>query len=158
MALLELRIRTGQHIASRQVLEVREYSTFKVVRQIENGGLLPMITVVNCHYQTPDIYCGRPHKRFAGSPLANPFPMASGADRGRVIAEYRLWLWKQIKGGNGAVLDALTTIYAFNEVHGGVSLGCWCAPKACHCDVIVRALACGEVQYFLYQTGLLGQF
>lgn len=44
-----------------------------------------MITVVNCHYQTPDIYCGRPHKRFAGSPLANPFPMASEADRGRVI-------------------------------------------------------------------------
>lgn len=99
-----------------------------------------MITVVNCHYQTPDIYCGRPHKRFAGSPLANPFPMASEADRGRVIAEYRLWLWGKIKAGNQAVLNELRVIVDAEQSRELVALGCWCSPKACHCDQVILAL------------------
>lgn len=99
-----------------------------------------MITVVNCHYQTPDIYCGRPHKCFAGSPLANPFPMTSEADRSRVIAEYRLWLWGKIKAGDRAVLNELRIIVDLEQSRGSVALGCWCSPKVCHCDQVALAL------------------
>lgn len=46
--------------------------------------------------------------------------------RGECIARYEGWLRE-----NKALFAAL------DELHGLV-LGCWCAPRACHGDVLVR--------------------
>lgn len=89
------------------------------------------------------VYCGRP------SPLGNPCsePMAPCPTCGlvhfgpkmvqltecRSIECYRKWLWQRIKGRDPAIMRALRALKPDDL------LGCWCAPKACHCDVIIKA-------------------
>jgi Domain of unknown function (DUF4326) len=53
--------------------------------------------------------------------------------RDQVIAKYRLWLWAEIKAGR---ID-LANLAALH----GKTLGCWCAPKRCHGEVLARAAA-----------------
>lgn len=69
------------------------------------------------------------------SVLGNPFDMKdrSEAERARVIAAYRKWLWVRIQAGDADVLKALR---AMKE---GDRIGCCCAPKACHADVVIAA-------------------
>jgi hypothetical protein len=87
-----------------------------------------MCRVVNKHYEAYDVYIGR------GSQLGNPFPMdKAGETREVVIAKYRLWLWRGIKTGRIS-LDYLRSL-------NGMRLACFCAPKACHGDIIVQAVA-----------------
>lgn len=63
----------------------------------------------------------------------NPFKMAHGSDRARVVSDYRRWLWREIKLGRVA-LEALAELR-------GKRLGCHCAPLACHGDVLTAAAA-----------------
>lgn len=58
--------------------------------------------------------------------------MASEADRPRVVAEHRVWLWGQVQTDT-PVRRALLSIPP------GSVLGCFCAPKACHCDTLASA-------------------
>ena len=83
-------------------------------------------TVVNKRTSAFDVYIGR------GSKWGNPFVMKSEADRERVIEQYRKYLWGQIKAGV-VTKDELRAL-------DGKRLGCFCAPKACHGDVIVDAI------------------
>lgn len=61
----------------------------------------------------------------------NPYIMKCEADRPLVIAEYRRWLWHQIKTGSVTKVDLLAL--------RGKRLLCHCAPKACHGDVLAAA-------------------
>lgn len=61
----------------------------------------------------------------------NPFPMKSESDRASVIAKYRVWLWAQIKSGK-ITLEDLSALK-------GKRLGCHCAPRACHGDILSAA-------------------
>lgn len=72
------------------------------------------------------IYCGRP------STLGNPEPLKSEDDREAAIERYRQWLLEMVEIGDEPVMDAL------RELQEDSILGCWCRPKACHCDVIVE--------------------
>ncbi len=77
----------------------------------------------------PDIvYIGR------GSVFGNPFVMKNKSDeeRTRVIEEYRHWLWVQIQ--QGAITKEM--LLELDEKR----LACYCAPKPCHGDVIVKAI------------------
>lgn len=91
-----------------------------------------MSEVVNKHkvnMDDPDIvYIGR------GSVWGNPFPMKdkSEQERSRVIKAYRQWLWLQQMQGHitkEMILDL-----------EGKRLACYCAPKACHGDVLIKAI------------------
>lgn len=91
-----------------------------------------MSEVVNKHkvnMDDPDIvYIGR------GSVWGNPFPMKdkSEQERSRVIKAYRQWLWLQQMQGQitkEMILDL-----------EGKRLACYCAPKACHGDVLIKAI------------------
>lgn len=75
------------------------------------------------------IYIGR------GSRWGNPFPMKNGSDveRKRVIEAHRRWLWDEIKAGRVTLADLAS-------LHGR-DLVCFCAPKPCHGDTLVRAAA-----------------
>lgn len=113
-----------------------------------------MLIKVNAHYQDFDIYCGRPMPKrgLNGSPLGNPFK-GDGA-----IEQYRLWLWDRLKRRDLAVIDELISIIGFNHVHSECRLACWCAPRPCHVDVIIKALQTGAVNTILdeeiYKRGI----
>lgn len=111
-------------------------------------GVRLNIEVVNVHHQQYDIYCGRA-RRGDKSPLGNPFRV--DGSRHDAIENYRHWLWNMIKRRNPEVRLALLQIYKHAHEHGSVRLGCWCAPKACHADVIVNALHCKEVIEILFK-------
>lgn len=76
--------------------------------------------VVHCKRAKHDVYIGRPSK------WGNPFVVGRDGSRSEVILKYEAWLMSQ-----PALVSALP------ELKGKV-LACWCAPLACHGDVLVR--------------------
>lgn len=51
----------------------------------------------------------------------------------QAIERYELWLWDRIRTGRISI-ESLAALC-------GETLGCWCAPRSCHGDVLVRASA-----------------
>jgi hypothetical protein len=89
-----------------------------------------MITVVNKYKEPNHIYCGR------GSALGNPFPMTNESQRDEVCDEYEKYFKEQVNVlKNETMLKELRIIYS-QAIKGNVNLGCFCAPKRCHCDTI----------------------
>ncbi len=84
--------------------------------------------VVNCRKAAYEVYIGRHDRRhrLSQSKWANPFKVGRDGTRAEVIAKYEAWIQTQPQ-----LLKALP------ELRGKV-LGCWCAPRACHGDVLVR--------------------
>jgi len=76
--------------------------------------------VVHCKKEKFDVYIGRPSK------WGNPFPLEDESERLEVIEQYRRWILMQPK--------LLAVI--LEELEGKV-LGCWCAPKPCHGNVLI---------------------
>ena len=76
--------------------------------------------VVHCKREKHDVYIGRPSK------WGNPFAIGKDGTRDEVIAKYEAWIREQ-----PALMASLP------ELRGKV-LGCWCAPQACHGDVLAR--------------------
>jgi hypothetical protein len=64
--------------------------------------------------------------------------MAEEADRARVVRQYRDWLRQRYseRGPERAELERLLQL----SQAGPLELVCWCAPLACHADVIREAL------------------
>ena len=90
--------------------------------QADNGAVLAPSTVrhvVHCKRAKHDVYIGRPSK------WGNPFEIGKDGDRETVICKYREWVVTQPR-----------LMAALPELRGKV-LGCWCAPQACHGDVLV---------------------
>ena len=89
------------------------------------------------------VYVGRKHSRFPqGSPLGNPYPLRDPEDvleRARVIHAYKTWLRTQFLAGQ-AVSTELLRLTALYEQTGELNLLCWCAPHACHAEVIAQAI------------------
>ncbi len=79
-----------------------------------------------------DVYIGRAVVEYGieNSKWGNPFVMAdeSDAERNRAINAYREWVVAQPE-----LMQSL-------EELRGKRLGCWCAPKACHGDVLIQLL------------------
>ena len=76
--------------------------------------------------------------------LGNPYRInpawdQNGAGRKRVIDLYRKWLWQKSQARDSSVLAELKRIKAAALV-GPVELGCHCAPRPCHADVIARCI------------------
>ena len=69
------------------------------------------------------VYVGRPSK------WGNPFVIGPDGDRRAVVAKYRLWLAAQPR-----------LLADLRELRGK-DLVCWCAPEACHADVLLELAA-----------------
>ncbi len=82
--------------------------------------------VVNVKKEPYDVYIGR------GSRWGNPFRMHKEEDRNLVVSQYRIYLFEQLQSGEVTPEDLLAL--------DGKRLGCYCAPRACHGDVIVNAI------------------
>lgn len=90
--------------------------------------------------QRPDggvsVYVGRP------SPLGNHYSLARGASeeqRAEVIARYAVWLDSKLAD------QSTDQAFQFGQLleiarRRPLQLVCWCAPKACHADVIAERL------------------
>ena len=76
--------------------------------------------VVHCKREPYDVYIGRPSK------WGNPYSSGRDGSREEVIAKYEEWLYTQP--------DLMAEL---SKLQGKV-LGCWCSPKPCHGDVLVR--------------------
>lgn len=76
--------------------------------------------VVHCKREPFDVYVGRPTR------WGNPFELGRDGDRETVIKKYEAWL----RGRSDLMRD-------LGELKGKV-LACWCAPKPCHGDVLLR--------------------
>lgn len=91
--------------------------------------------VVNCKKDKYDIYIGR------GSIWGNPFKIGDHGTREEVIAMYEGWLET---GNNYTVEDATEEkrqmILAEIGALADKTLGCFCYPKACHGDVLLKLL------------------
>lgn len=86
-----------------------------------------MSRVVHCKRAPHDVYIGRPSR------WGNPFSHRAGtaaryrvATREAAVAAYAEW-----------VLTQPELVAALPELRGKV-LGCWCAPLACHGDVLAK--------------------
>ena len=77
--------------------------------------------VVHCKREPYDVYIGRPSK------WGNPFTIGKDGTRDEVIAKYRVHLHE-----SGLIADI--------EELRGKTLGCWCAPKPCHGDVLAEGV------------------
>ncbi len=77
--------------------------------------------VVHCKKARFDVYIGRPGK------WGNPIVLRHESEREAVLEKYRKWLYSQPQ----LVEDAM------RELKGKV-LGCWCAPRLCHGDVLAQ--------------------
>lgn len=92
-----------------------------------------MITVLNTkkhNIPVGAVYVGRP------SPLGNPYKIGPDGDRDDVIAQYYIYFYLMIELNDfyWHVMKAATA----------TALVCWCAPEACHADVIAEYLANSE--------------
>lgn len=67
-----------------------------------------------------DVYIGRP------SIWGNPYEIGKDGTRAEVIEKYREYL-----------LGNVELMYLLPQMRGKI-LGCWCAPEACHGDVIAE--------------------
>lgn len=76
--------------------------------------------VVHYKREPYDVYIGRP------GPWGNPYVIGQHGTREEVIAMYETYV-----RGNSELMARLP------ELRGKV-LGCWCAPKPCHGDVLIR--------------------
>jgi hypothetical protein len=93
--------------------------------------VIVMARVVHCRKAPKGsfVYIGRP------SPLGNPFPLhdpSDGQARQDVIERYEKWFLERISD---------TGFRDLVEEVRDRDLGCWCAPRACHGDVILLWLA-----------------
>lgn len=100
-----------------------------------------MITVASIRTTRAGEYIGRrmPRQRLAGSPLGNPFPVPQFS-REEALERYQDWLADQLQRDTPArrEFDRLVALARA----GDLTLLCWCAPLACHGDIIKTQIEC----------------
>lgn len=108
-----------------------------------------MIDVINIGHRSPLIdgaayvYIGRPNIawKLSGSVLANPERLPRGCTaeiRAMAIDRYKRRLWKLMQSDT-EVLRELARLAATARKRD-LYLACWCAPEACHGDVVKAAI------------------
>lgn len=76
--------------------------------------------MVHCKKEPYDVYIGRPGK------WQNPFVIGKDGDREEVIKKFEKY-----------VLSSPDLLSSLSEIRGKI-LACWCSPKACHGDVLLK--------------------
>ena len=69
------------------------------------------------------IYVGRPSK------WGNPFRMHKESDRLTVVKQFETWILN---------LANVTLLEQIKKELKGKDLVCWCAPKPCHADILLK--------------------
>jgi hypothetical protein len=94
----------------------------------------PKTRVVHCRREAYDVYIGREYHdykndvHFEASKWADPFVVGKDGTREECIQKYEMYI-----RGRPDLLDSLSELK-------GKRLGCWCAPQACHGDILVKLI------------------
>lgn len=86
----------------------------------------PPTRVVHCKRAPYDVYIGRDAHGLTDDGWGNPFIIGRDGTREEVLALYREWAPRQ-----------KWLMARLHELKGKI-LGCWCAPQACHGDVLAE--------------------
>lgn len=81
-----------------------------------------MTRIVHCKKAPYDVYIGRPSK------WGNPYVIGLDGTREEVIQKYE----EHVRSSK-ILMRALPSL-------AGKTLGCWCPPKPCHGDVLIKIL------------------
>ena len=94
------------------------------------------IKIVNRRQILKGEYIGRP------SPLGNPFPINTINNRETVLNKYSEWFATQLSQTkpNNKFFKELLRLHTIHKETGELTLVCWCAPLACHGDIIKNYL------------------
>jgi uncharacterized protein (DUF488 family) len=92
-----------------------------------------MITVGNKKHGARGIYVGRP------SLLGNPFVLHREEQRAAVIRDYEDWLAEQLLDPSSPASCEIQRLAELTRKQD-LCLVCFCAPKACHADIIKRMI------------------
>ena len=87
--------------------------------------------MVNLRFQPFDVYVGRAGQGYDGT-FGNPFPPLHRGDRLASIERYRVYFFQRV--------EVDPTFRAAVLALRGLRLGCFCAPCACHGEVIANWL------------------
>ena len=88
-----------------------------------------VVTVVNKYKEPNHIYCGR------GSPVGNPYGMLGVDTRDLVCDKYEEYFHEMVSEKNSELAKFVNELVLKASL-GDINLGCFCAPKRCHCDTI----------------------
>ena len=100
----------------------------------------PFTLVVHCKRHPYNVYAGRPSR------FGNPFSHEAGT-----LAQYRVGSREESIERHAAwFLSNPALIERVKRELTGKVIGCWCAPKRCHCDVYARV--CNEAAGFVDTT------
>jgi len=77
--------------------------------------------VVHCKKEKHTLYIGRP------TVWGNPFVIGKDGNREEVIKKY-----EEYARNNKSLMRLISVL------HEDIILGCWCAPEACHGDIIIK--------------------
>lgn len=101
---------------------------------------------VNDHPDALHVYCGRwrgnrvPRGWSTAFQLGNPFMVNAQCSREEAIAQFRLWLRAECRKAQSQAKHDVLELAALHHQGADLVLGCHCAPKPCHCDVIAEAI------------------
>ncbi len=70
------------------------------------------------------------------TPLGNPFVVGKPFTRAEAITRYREWIGGELDRNPNALAQLERIVDAARSAD--VTLLCWCAPQACHADVIIE--------------------
>ena len=85
-----------------------------------------MTKVVNIRKEEYDVYIGRP------SLWGNPFVIGKDGSREEVVKKYETYIRSRLEKEPNLKSELLKL--------GGKKLGCYCAPQACHGDVLLKII------------------
>ena len=90
-------------------------------RRVERVEVSEVMKVVHCQRDAYTHYIGRP------SSLGNPFVLGRDGNRAQVIRQFEFYA----RNTPGVLAD-------IRALPADAILGCWCHPKPCHGDVIIK--------------------
>ena len=96
-----------------------------------------MIVVENLRFSKPTF--DYDFKIDRSSPLGNPFYMDSEVYRSKVCDDYENYFAEMMLNNHSMIAEVDKMKEALKK-HGQLRLFCWCAPKRCHGETIVRYL------------------
>ena len=79
-------------------------------------------SIVHCKREHYDVYIGRPSK------WGNPYAIGKDGTRAEVIQKYEDYI-----RSSPILMRAIPAL-------AGKTLGCWCSPKPCHGEVLLKIL------------------
>lgn len=113
----------------------KQRSCCRVGNQTEEGMKPPpIIEILNLDHSEPtepyDFYCDK------RSPVGNPYPMYTEANRNTVCYMYKGHFERMMKNGPSLFTDRIDLMISRFKEHRKLRLFCHCAPLRCHCETI----------------------